>query len=404
MSKRSWGSGSVFRRGSTWWIAYRVNGKLYRESAETDVKQKAQNLLKERLPALHTGNCDPDTRKTTVADLYELIHNDYKINGKRYLDDVERNWKNHLESFFGHFKAPQVNYAMIARYLEQRQDENAANATCNREIAHLKRMFHLGLRAGKISKLPVFPARLAENNIRVGFVEAEEHAKLATETAKFGLWLRAIFETGYTWGWRHEDVLGLRVKQVDLKARSVRLEVGTTKNKVGRLAVMTQPLFELLKLCCEGKQSDDWVFTRAGGKRVRDFRVAWQNACARAGLAIIVCPKCFASTFAGQVCKQCKAKESKYTGLIFHDLRRTAVRNMVRAGIPERVAMMISGHKTRSVFERYNIVSEKDLLDAAVKLQAFHEAAKQDCSQNVHTSPQKHPKGTDAQQHQSRPN
>lgn len=65
--------------------------------------------------------------------------------------------------------------------------------------------------------------------------------------------------------------------------------------------------------------------------------------------------------------------------------------------------MMISGHKTRSVFERYNIVSEKDLSDTAMKLQAFHEAPKKDCSQNVHTLPQKQEKGTDAQRQESRP-
>lgn len=352
MGKRSWGSGSIYQRGKTWWVAYRVNGKLYRESAGTDIKQRAQKLLKERLTALHSGVFDPDTRNTTVQDLYELLHNDYTINGKRSLDDVERNWKNHLGPFFGHFKASNVNYAMIARYVEQRQSEKAANATCNHEIANLKRAFNLGLRAGKISRSPVFPSKLAEINVRLGFIESEQHDKLAQETVKFGLWLRSMFETAYTWGWRHEEVLGLRVKQVDLKNRTVRLEVGTTKNKDGRLAVMTGPLYQLLKLCVEGKKSDDAVFTRSDGKPVLDFRGAWEKACTKAG-----CP-----------------------GLLFHDLRRTAVRNMVRAGIPEGVAMKISGHKTRSVFERYNIVSEKDIAEAASKIEAFHTA----CSQNDH--------------------
>jgi integrase len=351
MAKRSWGSGSVFQRGSTWWIAYRVNGKLHRESAETDIKQKAQNKLKDRLMGIHGGTFDPNCRNTTIADLYAILHNDYFINQKSSIEEVARNWKNHLGPFFGHAKASQISYQMVGRYIEERQKKGAANGTCNRELSNLKRAFHLGLRSGVVSRMPVFPSKLAENNVRTGFVEPEQYSKLANATAKTGLWFRAIFEVGYTWGWRKEEVLGLRVQQVDLKARTVRLNVGETKNKEGRLAVMTKPLYELLKLCVEGKKPTDHVFTRECGKRVLDFRGAWEIACTESG-----CPN-----------------------LLFHDLRRTAVRNMVRAGIPESIAMKISGHKTRSVFERYNIVSEKDIAEAATKIEAFHK-----CSQNVH--------------------
>ena len=145
------------------------------------------------------------------------------------------------------------------------------------------------------------------------------------------------------------EILPLQWRQVDFGGRTIRLDRGTTKNKEGRVFPLTDDLRTVLEhqkslrdelartkgLLCP------WVFHR-DGKRIKSFRRAWLTACKDAG-----CP-----------------------GRIFHDFRRTAVRDLVRAGIPERVAMQMTGHKTRSVFERYNIVSEGDLREAARRLNA----------------------------------
>lgn len=105
------------------------------------------------------------------------------------------------------------------------------------------------------------------------------------------------------------------------------------------------------------------------GAPVGDFRKAWATACVAAGLGQFVCGRCNQAVD-GHTCETCKS-EAGYAGRIFHDFRRTAVRNMVRAGVPERVAMTINGHKTRSVFDRYNIVNEADLREAMKRTQSY---------------------------------
>ena len=147
------------------------------------------------------------------------------------------------------------------------------------------------------------------------------------------------------------EVLTLEWRQVDLTAGYVRLDPGTTKNEDGRVFPMTRELrrlFEAQKVHTEGEARRQGIIIprvfHRDGKPVKDFRGAWRSACKAAG-----CP-----------------------GRIPHDFRRTAVRNLVRAGVPERVAMQLTGHRTRSVFERYNIVSETDLREAALRLSNLH--------------------------------
>ena len=345
--KRPRGTGSVFQRdgSANFWIQYHRNGKPYRESAHTVKEKVAEKFLQQRLAEVCTGNfIGPRIERITVTELADDLLLAYKtgtIKGQKSQEWAKRRWKLHLEPFLGEFRAVQVGTDLLNRYVQQRQQEGAENATINRELAFLKRAFRLALTASpaKVRHVPAFP-HLSENNARQGFLADADYEKLVAECAQTGLWLRAMLAVGCSFGWRKGEVLGLRVKQVDLAAGTIRLEQGTTKNNEGRTVKMTGDVYTLISACVIGKQAEDHVFTRDDGKPVLDFRKAWDNACERAGVP----------------------------SLMFHDLRRTGARNLRRLGVSEGVIQKIGGWKTRSVFDRYNIIDTADLEDAARRL------------------------------------
>jgi integrase len=280
-------------------------------------------------------------KKLTVAELYECLVQDYRVNEMASLEGAEQRWEKRLKKAFGHMRASQLTTDALNRYVVKCQEDGLSNGTINRDLAALKRAFNLAYRSTprKVQQVPVFP-HLKEAPPRKGFVEQGQYDELRKHANH--LWMRALLAVGYTFGFRSSELTDMKVNQIDLAGKTIRLWRGETKSEEPRLVKMTQEVFDLLKHCVEAKKEDDYVFTRNNGKPILDFRGTWETLCEEAG----------------------------QSGLLFHDLRRSAIRNMIRRGVPERVAMEISGHKTRSVFDRYNVVSETDLAEAARRIES----------------------------------
>jgi integrase len=297
-------------------------------------------LLKQRLGEIIQGSFTGlSYKKTTFDDLCQDLLADYRINQRRSLWRVELS-VNHLKEFFGGVKACVIDSPFIRKYIASRQSQGAKNATINRELAALRRMFRLAAQDDRMPRIPHFPM-LQENNVRTGFLEHDQYQKLLGELPDY---LRSVLIMAYWTGCRKSEILGLKWSQVDFLNRQIALEAKNTKNNEPRIIPMAEELYQTLLSLHPGEQGRraamDLVFTNHG-RPIRFIYDAWRAAVKRAG----------------------------FPGLLLHDCRRTAVRNFVRAGVPDKIARAISGHKTRSVFDRYNIVDERDLRDATLKLE-----------------------------------
>jgi integrase len=300
-------------------------------------------LLKRRVGEVATGKFSGLAHeRVTMDELFDDLVADYKVNGRKTLPHLLSRLRLHLRPAFGKVRATALNTSRLKHYMAVRLEAEAAPATVNRELEFVERALRLGAQCDppKVVKVIRVPS-LKEHNVRVGFLDDAGYLKLRDELPSY---LKAIFVIGYHVGARLGELLGLRWKQVDLANSQIVLDPGTTKNEKGR----TLPIYGDMKEWLLAQQAErdakyptcPFVFAH-GGHRITEFRKAWASACDRAGVK----------------------------GLLFHDLRRSAVRNMRLAGIPENVAMQITGHKTRSIFDRYSIVGGQEIQDAAAKLE-----------------------------------
>jgi integrase len=351
MSGRERGEGTVYQRGTVWWAQYCYRGRVYRETSQSADRRDAVKLLRRRLAEVVTHRHAPEAEKVTFEDLGRMVEDDYRLNGRRSVARVVQSFKR-LRQHFGFDRALDITPDRLTAYARLRVDQGAAPATVANELAALKRGFSLAVRAGRLVHRPAFPT-IQLDNARTGFFEEPEFRSLL---AKLPDYLHPPVTFAYLSGWRiRSEILSLRWPQVDLAVGVVRLEPGTTKNREGR-EFPVSALPELAALLARQRELTTaterevgavipYVFHRHG-KPIRDFREAWRNACRRAGLV----------------------------GMIPHDFRRTAVRNLERAGVPRSVAMKLVGHKTESIYRRYAIVSQRDLAEGVAKLAALRQS------------------------------
>ena len=339
-------AGSVYQRNNVWWIKYYSMGSPVYESSHSVRAEDAERLLRKRLGEIATGAYRGiAVERTTLDELFDLVVDDYKENGKRSIDDVLSRLKLHLRPRLGKLRAADFGSADVRRYKAARKNEQAQPATINRELSILKRAFSLGSRHDPPLVLHNPPVeKIPENNVRTGFLEQADYENLLGELPAY---LKLALVIAYHTGCRLGEVMSLRWQDVNLTSGEIVIRAENAKNKKHRML----PVYGDMKDALQRQRVErdqkypqlEWVFHDGGGNRLRTFYKAWASACDRAEL----------------------------DGQLFHDLRRSAVRNMVRAGIPEKVAMAISGHRTRHVFDRYNIITDKDLAAAGEQMTRY---------------------------------
>lgn len=342
------GTGEL-KHGSIWWIEFSRNGKLHRESSKSRKRSDARKLLKTRLGEAGIGKLLPsEVANTTFADLKALITTDYAKNDHRTQDQLEI-VLGRLDEGFAGMKAVEITPVRINAYQAQQKQDGYANATINRDMAALKRMFRLGLRLGVVQQVPHIQM-LQEDNVRTGFFEPEEFRTLVRHLPEP---LQPLFIIAYITGWRTKsELLTRRWVDVDFVNRRLRLQPGEDKNRSGREFPFTPELQTILhqqrKRATRIEQGRGGaevasVFFWDDGTPILSYRKGWADAVKASGAARIP-----------------------------HDFRRTAVRNLELASVPRSAAMKMVGHKTESIYRRYAIVDEGMMQDAVAKLAALH--------------------------------
>lgn len=358
MTRRTRGTGQILKRATGYAYRYTLPDGTRKYQGGYRTKGEATKALNRALGAAAEGRIADPTRYTWT-DIMEAARAHYAA--VKTGDRAVRRLEMHLQPYLGGKRLHEISYGVLLAVVNALRADGLADGTIKLSLAYLKVALGVLAKSGKIAAVPPFPT-ISLNNARTGFFERDDLEVLCEHLPPE---IERIARFKYLTGWRDAEMIakrvkkdeykpGLRWKDVDWDTGEVRLDPGIAKNRDGR----TFPfglLPELRDVLIDAKAYTDEVQRRVGhgvpyvfhreGEPIRTYEKAWERACAAAEL-----------------------HERKP-----HDFRRTAVRNLVRAGVSEKIAMELTGHLSRDVFDRYNISDNRDQREAAKRLAAYHE-------------------------------
>ncbi|HTR35449.1 MAG TPA: site-specific integrase [Bryobacteraceae bacterium] len=358
------GEGMLFLRGRVWWFKS-PNGE--RESTGTSIESEAIEFKIRKLAELRVDqpHVKSPASKATVNELLDAHLAYMRRKGRKSTQGVEQVLDKHVRPYFGDRVAATLTTADFERYREDKKDQ-VKPTTINRHLSHLRSGYVTGYRRVTprlVDFVPAFPIVDESYNVRQGFLSFEGYLKVRDHLPAS---LRPLFVVAFHVSSRRGELLKIRWSQVDLKDGLIVLSPFDTKNKTGRALPVYGDMVEVLK---EQKRIRDEQFPECehvffwraedvmlshGGRRtvpgtpIKVFKDAWTKAVKAAG----------------------------FPNLLFHDLRRTAERNMAKAGMDQTMRMRISGHKTPSMSTRYNIVVAEDVAQEKARMDAWFKSQK----------------------------
>lgn len=338
--------GMIYERNGLVWIKYHDAGVAYREGTGQRGKEgraAGKALLKARQREIQGGHFVPGADKLRMKDLGKLLTGNYEQNERKSLRRASAAVA-HLTDFFSTTPVPRIA-AKVPDYIAARRDETPkpAAATIAYEVACLRRCFTLAVRAGLLTSRPLIE-NVRVQNARQGFVDAKTFQKVVVALPDYlRLPIRFAFETA----WRRSEWTGLKWSDVYLEDGEIRLAGAVTKSGQPRALPLAGAVKEIIQAQRERTTAWEkergeivplvfWRPSKSGAKPLGDFRESWETATTAAAVP----------------------------WLLVHDLRRSRARLWSNDMVPDRVGMALGGWKTRSVYDRYGVVSKADLTNA----------------------------------------